>query len=451
MRFFLVVFILLSYQINSQNLIKNGGFELIDFWKCVTGISNPTNSSDIYGKPSFVFYHTFTASDTLGSPYLLSTLANNNSAICKNKCGAPNTQYGYKAPRSGNNFVFANTIGSHELTQPLVKNQLYVFECYLSTPSVLKTVKPFSINYFHDTTQGYINVQFLKNTTDQATFTNLYNDLLIRNIQAIDTSGWTKISTCFAVQDTVKAIAMIHNIGAFIDDIAIYPASNFNTITNQKPCESEVQFNITNTTSNFSYYYSFGDGNFLSSYSNSLAYDYHKSGTYHSNIISKDTITNQYFCSTNTLNIVSIKADFSLPSNMVTELNYTAINNSIDATNYVWLLNNTVLPSNTFSSNENSNELCLIANNNTNGCSDTVCKSFVLDKCGKITSANIFTPNFDGNNDVFYFFETEPCDTNNLKINIYDRWGKVYYQYPNPQLYSIQPTTLTESKNALHS
>lgn len=109
---FFVFFVFKGFSYNAQNLIKNGGFEYTDFWKCVTNTPNPTNTNDIYGKPSFIYYHTFSSTDTLGSPFLLSTnTSNNNGNLCSQKCGVPNTQYGYKYPRNGTNFVFAKKFG----------------------------------------------------------------------------------------------------------------------------------------------------------------------------------------------------------------------------------------------------------------------------------------------------------------------------------------------------
>jgi hypothetical protein len=452
-----ILSLVLYFASQSQNLVKNGSFEQIDFWDCVSGIPNPNNSSDIYGKPSFInYYYELNQPNTpvpfipYGNSKLYSTLASNiHGTLCEQKCGAPNTTEGYKLPRTGNNLIFGGQgLGIHQLSQALIPGQQYVFECYYSASSNYNTTKPFATDIFNDTTKGFLIVSLHHNIniTPYQIPANTNDQFFINNIFKIDSIGWTKISACFTVNDTIWAFNIRSNIFAFMDDIAIYPATNFNTTVSQTPCSSLVDFNVNGTNANFSYYYNFGDCKTMSTDANPITYDYYKSGTYISNIISKDTITNQYFCSTNTVVIESVKANFTLPETMVTEVEYTPTNTSIDATNYLWILNNNKLPNETISSNTiGNNELCLIASNTNSGCSDTVCKFFTLNECGKVTSANVFTPNFDKVNDAFYFFETEPCDTVTLKIYIYDRWGKEFYRYPNTVLSQIQPTQLTES------
>jgi hypothetical protein len=452
-----IILLVLHYFLPAQNLIKNGSFELTDFWKCATGIPNAANPNDIYGKPSYINYYYELNQPNQPVPFipyghnkLFSTLSSNvNGNLCEQKCGAPNTTFGYKLPHTGNNLVFGGTgLGIHQLSQALIPGQLYVFECYYSASSNFKTTKPFNSDIFNDTTKGHLIIGFHKNIniTPYQLPANFNGVLFLNNIFKIDSIGWTKVSTCFMVQDTAWALNIKSNIFAFMDDMAIYPATNFNTTVSQTPCSSLVGFNVNSTNANFSYYYNFGDGKTTTTQINPFTYDYPKSGTYTSNIISKDTITNQYFCSTNTVVVASVKASFTLPEPMVTEVEYTPTNTSIDATNYLWILNTNNLPTQTISGNKiGDNELCLVASNINNGCSDTICQSFVLNECGKVTSANVFTPNFDKVNDTFYFFETEPCDTVNLKIYIYDRWGKEFYRYPNTALYQIQPTQLTEN------
>lgn len=447
---FIVIGVILSFSLQSQNLVKNGSFELTDFWKCVTGIPNPNNANDLFGRPSYN-YGTF-CPNCDGISQFYSTLANNaNGDSCAIKCGAPNTPFGYKMPRSGSNFAFhPQTIGYLRLSQPLIKNQRYVFECYLSASTIYKTVKPFYYNLLNDSTKGFLQVSFNKDTT-VAPIVGTYtvpNGFTIDNITKIDTIGWTKISTCFTAKDSAWAIRFWTNIYAFIDDVVIYPAQNFNSNISQQPCESTCTFSITGTNSNFMYYYNVSNGKNVDTNKNPYTYDYEIAGTYTNQIISKDTVSNQYFCTTNTVSINSVKADFIIPTSMVTEVSYSATNTSNNANQFQWTLNNNNIASNVFYSTDLQNELCLIASNTSNSCFDTLCKTYQLEDCGKITSANVFTPNFDKVNDAFYFFETEPCDTTNIKIWIYDRWGKEHYYYPNYSLMQLQaqPSLLKEEE-----
>ena len=448
MKWIVIFLSIISQTLLSQNIVKNGGFELTDFWKCVTGIPNPNNASDIYGKPSFTYGTIYPNSG--GSGRLYSTLASNtNGDSCYIKCGAPHTTFGYKMPHSGNNFSFhPQSIGYFKLSQPLIKNQQYVFECYLSSANYYHTVKPFYYNIYNDSTKGVLSINFNKDTAAMPIGNNMWNNnLRIDNITRIDTIGWTKVSACFTAQDTALVFDFWTNIYAFIDDIAIYPANNFNATVSQKPCESACTFSVTGTNSNFMYYYNMSNGINIETNQNPYTYNYDVSGTYFNQIISKDTITNQFFCTTNTVTVNSVKADFTLPNNMVTEVEYTITNTSLDANQFQWSLNNEVIPNNTINSSNFKNEICLIASNTLTGCFDTLCKLYELEDCGKITNANVFTPNFDKINDAFYFFETIPCDTLNLNIWIYDRWGKEYYHYPNYGLMqlSAQPSLLIEN------
>lgn len=449
MKWLLLVCILISHQLFSQNLVKNGGFEVTDFWKCVTGIPNPNDANDLYGRTSFALG---TLNPFLfGSDRLYSTLASNaNGDSCYIKCGAPYTPFGYKMPHSGNNLVFFPMSHPYfRLSQPLIKNQQYVFECYLSSANYYHTVKPFYYNIFTDSTKGVLTINFNKDTA--ATLignNNWYNKFTINNITLIDTVGWTKISTCFTAIDTALVFDFYTNIYSFIDDIAIYPANNFNTILSQKPCESTATFSVVGTNSNFSYYYNMSNGVNIETNQNPYNYNYQVPGIYYNQIISKDTITNQFFCSSNTVTINNVVADFILPNNMATENNYTATNTSINADQYQWILNNVVIPDNTISSTIFQNELCLVSTNTSIGCIDTLCKQYVFEDCGEITDVNVFSPNFDKTNDVFYFFKTLPCDTVNLKIWVYDRWGKEHYYYPNWSAIQLQaqPSLLKEKE-----
>ena len=448
MRIF-VFFCIFSHTVLSQNLVKNGGFELTDFWKCVTGISNPNDFNDIHGRPSYAMGTLYP--NTSGSNRLYSTLANNSNVdSCYIKCGAPYTPYGYKMPHSGNNFSFHPLSTPYfKLSQPLIKNQQYVFECYLSSANYYHTVKPFYYSVFNDSTKGILSINFNKDTTDVPKANNAwYNNLLINNITQVDTIGWTKISTCFTAIDTALVFDIWTNIYAFIDDIAIYPAQNFNSNLTQQPCESACTFSVLGTNSNFMYYYNVSNGINIETNQNPYTYDYDVAGTYTNQIISKDTISNQYFCTTNTVVVNSVKADFNIPNVMVTEVAYTATNTSVNANEFHWSLNNNALTNSVFSSSYLQNNICLIAKNTVNGCFDTLCKPYELKDCGKITNANVFTPNFDKVNDAFHFFETEPCDTTNIKIWVYDRWGKEYYHYPDYGLMQLQaqPSLLKEKE-----
>ncbi|MBA3706296.1 MAG: gliding motility-associated C-terminal domain-containing protein, partial [Bacteroidetes bacterium] len=66
--------------------------------------------------------------------------------------------------------------------------------------------------------------------------------------------------------------------------------------------------------------------------------------------------------------------------------------------------------------------VCLIVTD-INGCSDTVCKTVVILLPPKVPSG--FTPNGDGENDIFYVYGG-PFKTLDLKI--YNNWGELIFQ-----------------------
>jgi len=62
----------------------------------------------------------------------------------------------------------------------------------------------------------------------------------------------------------------------------------------------------------------------------------------------------------------------------------------------------------------------------TNGCSDTATIVITVDGDVIVNIPNVFTPNSDGSNDVFYIDVTNGKD---VKAYIYNRWGQIMYQW----------------------
>lgn len=74
-------------------------------------------------------------------------------------------------------------------------------------------------------------------------------------------------------------------------------------------------------------------------------------------------------------------------------------------------------PSHTFGSNGPQN-VCLIASNN--GCADTACYTILIDANDFVIVPNVFTPDNDGINDLFFITS---AGLKEYKLDIYDRWG----------------------------
>jgi hypothetical protein len=436
---------------NSQNLVKNGSFELTDFWKCATNIQNPINSNDPYGKLSFVtsYYQPEYGMQGLLTKSIL-------TGTCAVLCSAlTNTFIGYKLPHSGNNLLGGiQEYASFQLSSYLIKNKQYIFECYFSGSNKYKSNTPFSfyrgsipiqnwgsIN-LNDSTTGWFVVDLLKNPSEMF---QAKDGFIISNIKKIDTLGWTKVSACFSPKiDSVSYVAFHSNISAFMDDIAIYPAQNFNIQQISPLCNKNIQFKVVNPLPNYLYTYNFGDSSSL--YTSSLPilnHTYNNSGVYNGFLIGKDTISNQFFCSTTTSTIAFVQANFTYPLNVVTQVNTEIINTSINGQKFSWSLNDSFYTNQQnpqINFNSNKNKLCLKALNK-EGCVDSLCKDIYVEECGKITNANIFTPNDDGVNDFYYFFDSKVCDSTNIKIIIYNRWGEEFYRYPFNELYKSNETS----------
>ncbi len=440
-----VLLLLTVTKFYGQNLVKNGSFELTDFWKCITSTQNPVNNNDPYGKLSFVTSYYQPENGVRG---LLSKTASSGS--CAALCSAlTNTFAGYKQPHSGNNLLSGiPNYSSFQLSSYLIKNKQYVFECYLSGSNRYKLNTPFSfyngtpilnngIINFNDSTSGWLVVDLLKNSTSlfQAT-----DGFIINNIKKVDTLGWTKISACFTPNiDSVTYIAFHSNINSFIDDIAIYPAQNFNTKLISVPCNKNVSYSVINPLPNYQYTYSFGDSSNITTSFPILNHTYNQSGIYNGFLIAKDTITNQFFCSATTSTIEFVKANFSYPPIISSEVNTPFTSSSTNALHYNWSVNNSLASNQQNPSlilNQNINSICLKVIS-AQGCKDSLCKDIYANECGKITNANIFTPNDDEANDLFNFFETQACDSTKIEITVYNRWGEVFYHYPEYGMYEL--------------
>ncbi|MBA3706513.1 MAG: gliding motility-associated C-terminal domain-containing protein, partial [Bacteroidetes bacterium] len=76
--------------------------------------------------------------------------------------------------------------------------------------------------------------------------------------------------------------------------------------------------------------------------------------------------------------------------------------------------------------NEGDYCITLTSTNTNSGCSDTITKCVIVINDAVIIFPNVFTPNGDGNNDIFYF---QTKGITNLNCSIYDRWGLQIYEW----------------------
>jgi gliding motility-associated-like protein len=126
------------------------------------------------------------------------------------------------------------------------------------------------------------------------------------------------------------------------------------------------------------------------------------------------------FCS-----VDGINASFTAtPLSGLAPVNVTTFNTSTNAVGYLWNFGNgdtsTVTNGTTSYSNMGDYTIILTAVN-ANGCIDTARLTIHVDELSALAMPNVFTPNGDGNNDVFKPVIAEGIE--DYKATIYDRWG----------------------------
>ncbi|GIV44588.1 MAG: hypothetical protein KatS3mg035_1711 [Bacteroidia bacterium] len=121
----------------------------------------------------------------------------------------------------------------------------------------------------------------------------------------------------------------------------------------------------------------------------------------------------------------------------------TVLNNSTNATNFVWDFGNGQTGSSpgigqtqTITYNDFGDyEIILIAYDGLPRCADTVSVKVKVDGKSALIMPNIFSPNGDGSNDVFkpipYDKDAKPDGSRNIteySLQIFDRWGKMVFE-----------------------
>ena len=74
--------------------------------------------------------------------------------------------------------------------------------------------------------------------------------------------------------------------------------------------------------------------------------------------------------------------------------------------------------------NSGTYQACLIAYNNIPTCADTICKTIIVSDEISFVIPNVFTPNFDNENDNFVIQLTGASLIKTLKVEVFNRWGE---------------------------
>lgn len=126
------------------------------------------------------------------------------------------------------------------------------------------------------------------------------------------------------------------------------------------------------------------------------------------------------------VNVIKTRADFATET--ITNNDWSFINTSAEANNYIWdfgdstSLSTDVNPYHTYEDTGRYNVTLIVKNNK--GCVDTL-QRYILVKPGLyFYFPNSFTPNGDGNNDVF---APKGLGIAKYNMNIFNRWGELIY------------------------
>lgn len=135
--------------------------------------------------------------------------------------------------------------------------------------------------------------------------------------------------------------------------------------------------------------------------------------------------------------VLGVNASFSAsPTSGVSPLSVNITNTSTGASNYIWDFDNgtgSILtnPSTVYNAN-GTYTILLISYNGSLACADTATLTIEVFDQALMTVPNVFTPNGDGNNDMFVVIST---GVKELSGTIFNRWGNKIYEWSgNPGL-----------------
>lgn len=211
------------------------------------------------------------------------------------------------------------------------------------------------------------------------------------------------------------------------------------TLSNNSGClPVTVTFTDINGGTGATCLWNFGDG-YTSTDCGDVTHTYEQPGIYDVSY----TVTNADGCSTTLSYEDSVEvygypvADFSFSPEVgsIIENEITFANQSIDATEYLWIFGDSVTP--TMSALEHPTatypdftggtyEACLIAITE-NGCTDTTCQMITIEDQLLFYVPNTFTPNADGVNDEF-LPSALGIDTDGYRLLVFNRWGQLIFE-----------------------
>ena len=208
------------------------------------------------------------------------------------------------------------------------------------------------------------------------------------------------------------------------------PTPNFSSNINSGCSPLCVTFNESVGNNCNTMFYNFGDGSTSPSstsihcYSTPGSYTVTISCTDLNNCTGTNSITNMITVLPTPTASFTVSPSGIIPTNTAVVFTDASTNGGIQAWDFgdpTSGLNNTSnasSPSHTFAS---EGTYCVtLASSNVSGCTDTTKECVVIANDATFSIPNIFTPNGDGNNDIFFITSTSIKE---LTCSIYDRWG----------------------------
>lgn len=176
------------------------------------------------------------------------------------------------------------------------------------------------------------------------------------------------------------------------------------------------------------YTWNFGDGN--SSSQTNPVHCYSASGIYTtsltavSNLGCTSNYSNPIFINIAPQVIAGFTADGSNPFKPNVPINITDNSSGGDILYYILSNGDTIFQANPVLNFKEDGvyNICQIVSNSLRGCEDSVCMQ--IEVIGELIIPNVFTPNGDGSNDMFFI---KGLYGKNNKIKIYTRWGQLIY------------------------
>jgi gliding motility-associated-like protein len=130
--------------------------------------------------------------------------------------------------------------------------------------------------------------------------------------------------------------------------------------------------------------------------------------------------------------VLGVNANASAtPSAGIAPLNVAFTNTTTGATNYIWNfgdgspLDNTFAPSHTYTA-PGVYTVILVTYNNSPACADTITLTIIVEETAVLTVPNVFTPNGDGQNDVFSITSK---GIKSAHAVIFNRWGSIIAEW----------------------